>query len=184
MPIFTERFLNFNFPDEAVVEKFDGWLFVRNYQRTNQGTKAIDLVALRPDDECCWLIEATDYRIFANQRAIDKVNKPSVLVDEFEKKIKDSLVLLDAAKVSAPQAQQLFAQDVLAKAKKRAVFHIEPHIKTPNLCPAPEHLADIKSALKQRLRDIDRNPIVMSMARPSKQVFWLVTSDEPIEGAQ
>lgn len=184
MTDFKERNLTFHFPEEASVEKFDGWQFVKNFQNQHQGTKAVDLIALHPEHESCWLIEATDYRIFANQRAIDKVNKPSVLVDEFEKKIKDSLVLLDAAKVSAPQAQQLFAQDVLAKAQKRAVFHIEPHIKTPNLCPAPEHLADIKSALKQRLRDIDRNPIVMSMARPSKQVFWLVTSDEPIEGAQ
>ena len=184
MPIFTERFLNFNFPGEAVVEKFDGWPFVRDYQRQNQGTKAIDLVALRPDDECCWLIEATDYRIFANQRAIDKVNKPSVLVDEFEKKIKDSLVLLEAAKVSAPQAQQSFAREALDRTKKRAVFHIEPHVKTPNLCPAPEHLADIKGVLKQRLREIDRDPIVMSIERPSKHVFWSVTSNEPTEGAQ
>ncbi len=184
MPMFTERRLAFHFPDETSVEKFDGWPFVKQYQRQNQSTKAIDLIALRPDDENCWLIEATDYRIFAHQGAIDKAARPNALIDEFDKKIRDSLTLLQAAAIDAPPAEQSFAQATLARIKKRAVLHLEPHIERPGLYPAVEHLADIKAKLKQKLRDIDRNIIVMSMAHPSKYVFWSVTSNEPTEGAQ
>lgn len=183
MQEFPERNLTFHFPDEASVERFDRWPFVQQYKSQNQGTKDVDLIALLPDDELCWLIEATDYRIFANQRAIDKAAKPSALIDEFDKKIRDSLTLLQAAAVDAPPAEQIFAQAVLARSKKRAVLHLEPHIEKPGLYPAVEHLADIKAKLKQRLRDIDRDPIVMSMARPSKQVFWSVTSNEIKESA-
>lgn len=178
MQIFPERNLTFHFPDDARVARFDRWPFVEQYKRENQGTKDVDLIALRPDDENCWLIEATDYRIFANQRAIDKAAKPSALIDEFDKKIRDSLTLLQAATVDAPPAEQSFAQAALARVKKRAVLHLEPHIEKPGLYPAVEHLADIKAKLKQKLSDIDRNIIVMSMDRPSEHVFWSVTQNE------
>lgn len=183
MQIFPERKLTFHFPDEASVARFDRWPFVEQYKRENQGTKDVDLIALRADDELCWLIEATDYRIFANQRAIDKAARPSALIDEFEKKIRDSLTLLEAATLNAPPAEQFFAQAALARGKKRAVLHLEPHIEKPSLYPAVEHLADIKAKLKQKLRDIDRDPIVMSMARPNRHVFWSVTSNEIKESA-
>lgn len=119
MKMFSERNIIFHFLDEVNVEKFDGWEFVKQYQQQHQGTKAVDFIVLRPDDECCWLIEATDYRIFANHRTIEKVAKPNALIDEFDRKIRDSLTLINAATVNAPSAQQTFAQAALAKVKKK-----------------------------------------------------------------
>ncbi|MGZ4970941.1 MAG: hypothetical protein ACXV8O_02465 [Methylobacter sp.] len=86
--------LNFDFPNDWQVSKYDDWSFYRNqFSRMRNGIKSLDLLAIDPN-KTAWLIEVKDYRI--NSRT-----KPSDLGEEIAHKVFDTLAAIIPAKIHA-----------------------------------------------------------------------------------
>ena len=91
--------LNFDFPDDWQVSKYDDWSFYRNrFARMWNGIKSLDLLAI-DTDKTTWLIEVKDYRI--NQRT-----KPSDLGEEVAHKVFDTLAAIIPAKINAANSDE------------------------------------------------------------------------------
>lgn len=111
--------LNFDFPDNWQISKYDDWSFYRNqFIRIRDGIKSLDLLAI-DQDKTTWLIEVKDYRVHPR-------TKPSDLGIEVAHKVFDTLAAIIPAKIHAtdPDEKQL-ARAVSASRKLRVVLHLE-----------------------------------------------------------
>ncbi len=176
MRVFTEGALTFVFTDEFQVKKFDETVFYRkHFVKTEKplrgdgtrGTKAVDFIIFEPRQSQLWLLEVKDYN-FPNARI--GLNE---LVDEIVKKILDSLACLLAMRANALAEEQLFAAQAIQKNHLRIVLHLEQPTKTSKEFPFAIDPSDLKDRLKTRLRSIDPQPIISSIAA-SRTVPWTV----------
>lgn len=167
MPTIMEGNLTFQFPNAWQATKFDQWSFYRNqFQSVCGGAKAIDILALDPDDRL-WTIEIKDYR---QQRR----TKTGQLAEEVACKVRDSLAALVAAKINAndPEEKRL-AQDALTAKEIRVILHLEQSMNPSKLFPRINP-ANIHQKLKQLIKAIDPHPLVLESAR-MEGVAWTVS---------
>lgn len=160
--------LNFDFPDDWQVSKYDDWSFYRNqFSRMWNGIKSLDLLAIDPN-KTVWLIEVKDYRV--NSRT-----KPSDLSEEVAHKVFDTLAAIIPAKIHAtnPDEKQL-AHAVSASRKLRVVLHLEQPEKHSKLRPRAINPADVQQKIRQLLKPIDAHPRVVEMASMEK-LEWTVS---------
>jgi len=149
--------LNFDFPDDWPVGKYDDWSFYRNqFSRMWNGIKSLDLLAI-DSDKTAWLIEVKDYRI--NSRT-----KPSDLAEEVAHKVFDTLAAIIPAKIHAsdPDEKRL-AHAVSASRKLRVVLHLEQPAKHSKLRPRAINPADLQQKMRQLLKPVDAHPRVVDM---------------------
>jgi hypothetical protein len=67
--------INFDFPDDWHVSKYDDWSFYRKrFTRMWRGIKSLDLLAIGPE-QTAWLIEVKDYRVHQRTKPIDIANE-------------------------------------------------------------------------------------------------------------
>lgn len=166
--------LQFNFPAGWQTAKCDDWTFYRkHFIRLKDGLKSIDLLALSPKmtgDETTptlWLIEVKDYR--RHQRT-----RPISLDEEMASKVTGTLALLFPAHLNArkPEEQQM-AEKALKAKRIRVVLHIEQPRVALAFAPKPINLANVTTALRQRLKAVDPHPKVVDSS--STRVPWTVT---------
>ncbi|TAK62540.1 hypothetical protein [Methylobacter sp.] len=149
--------LNFDFPDNWQVSKYDDWSFYRNqFSRMWNGIKSLDLLAIDLD-KTAWLIEVKDYRV--NSRT-----KPSDLSEEVAHKVFDTLAAIIPAKIHAtnPDEKQL-AHAVSASRKLRVVLHLEQPAKHSKLFPRAINPADVQQKIRQLLKAVDAHSLVVDM---------------------
>ncbi|WP_374087234.1 hypothetical protein [Methylomicrobium lacus] len=159
--------LQFDFPDDWLVGKYDEWSFYRNqFCRIKYGIKALDLLAIDPS-KTAWLIEVKDYRV--NSRT-----KPSDLSKEVVHKVFDTLSAMIPAKIHAtgPIEKQL-ARAIATANNLRVVLHLEQPEKHSKLRPRAINLVDVKQKIRQLLNPIDAHPLVVDAA--SRCVDWQVS---------
>ena len=159
--------LNFYFPDNWQVSKYDDWSFYRNqFARMRNGIKSLDLLAI-DTDKTTWLIEVKDYR--ANQRT-----KPSDLGEEVAYKVFDTLAAIIPAKINATHSdEKQLARAVSASRKLRVVLHLEQPKKRTKLRPRAINPADVQQKMRQLLKPVDTHPLVVDM-RSMKRLEWQV----------
>lgn len=149
--------LDFDFPDDWQVSKYDDWSFYRNqFSRMRNGIKSLDLLAI-DSDKTAWLIEVKDYRV--NSRT-----KPSDLGEEIAHKVFDTLAAILPAKIhaTAPDEKQL-ARAVSASRKLRIVLHLEQPEKHSKLRPRAINPADVQQKIRQLLKPVDAHSLVVDM---------------------
>ena len=89
-----EGSLQFDFPDDWQVTKYDEWRFyVKHFQKISESVKAVDIIALSPE-KTLWLIEIKDYRNHPRTKLLD-------IDEEVAVKVKDTLAGLVSAKCNA-----------------------------------------------------------------------------------
>lgn len=159
--------LNFDFPDDWHVSKYDDWSFYRNkFARMWNGIKSLDLLAINPS-RTAWLIEVKDYRTY--QRT-----KPSELPEEVGKKVFDTLAALLPAKLYADESREkLISGKILGAEKLRVVLHLEQPPKHSKLRPRAINPADVQMKLRKILKPIDAHPIISERAN-MWGLQWLV----------
>lgn len=160
--------LNFEFPDDWIVGRYDDWSFYHNrFKRISNGLKALDLLAVSPCGTA-WLIEAKDYRLY--QRT-----KPSSVADEVKQKVLDTLAAILPAKINGDVEHETLVSSRLTEAHTlRVVLHLEQPTKHSKLFPRALDPADVQMQLRQHLKPIDAHPRVVEMANLSG-VPWVVT---------
>lgn len=160
--------LNFDFPDDWQVGKYDGWSFYRKrFSRMWNGIKSLDLLAI-DSDKTAWLIEVKDYRV--NSRT-----KPSDLSEEVAHKVFDTLAAIIPAKVHASHTdEKQLARAISASRKLRVVLHLEQPEKHSKLRPRAINPADVQQKIRQLLKPIDAHPRVVEMVSMEK-LEWTVS---------
>jgi hypothetical protein len=157
----VEGQLTFEFPDDWMAEKFDEWTFYREHFQRIPGTKAVDILAIAPN-QSLWLIEVKDYRHHPRTKVID-------LADEIAVKARDTLAALAAGRLNANDDHEKDISDRAMRSRRiNVVLHLEQ----------PEHRsrkkqgindANLLQRLKQVLKAIDPQPIIVDM----KRVNWV-----------
>lgn len=148
--------LNFFFPENWKVAKYDDWAFYRNqFSRMWNEIKAVDMIAFDPLSTI-WFIEVKDYR--TNQRT-----KPTRLSDEVARKVFDTLAAILPAKVNASNAEEkAMASNIAVNSRKiRVVLHLEQPRQSSKLFPRAISPADVQQKLRQLLRPVDSHPVVV-----------------------
>lgn len=160
--------LNFDFPDDWQIGKYDDWLFYRNqFSRMWNGIKSLDLLAIDPN-KTAWLIEVKDYRI--NSRT-----KPSDLGEEIAHKVFDTLAAIIPAKIHATDSnEKQLARTVSASRELRVVLHLEQPEKHSKLRPRAINPADVQQKIRQLLKPVDAHPLVVDM-RSMRDLEWKVS---------
>ena len=149
-------------------EKFDDWAFYRKqFQTCADHNKAMDILALPPNGEVLWMIEAKDYR--RHRRDPSKGPLPM----EIAKKARDTLAGILAASANAVDNEQRFARKAAQAKKIRVVLHLEQATKPSKLFPWTVDPADVKQEMKRLLKAVDPRAAVMSTA--TRWDIWTTT---------
>lgn len=160
--------LNFDFPDDWLISKYDDWSFYRNQFITiKNGIKSLDLLAVDLN-KTAWLIEVKDYRLHPR-------TKPSELGIEVAHKVFDTLAAIIPAKIHAtdPDEKQL-ARAVSASRKLRVVLHLEQPAKHSKLRPRAINPVDVQQKIRQLLKPVDAHPLVVDM-KSMRDLEWNVS---------
>ena len=153
------------------------------YERAGQnvhgwprGVQVVDVVAhdVGETDEIVWLIEAKDYRKITKPPQPSKLAK---LAETVKQKVEGTLASLPVvAETSHDDDARAHATKSRGVARRRVVLHLEPYP------PGGPHDAlfrglegSVLQKLRQILRDIDRDPLVLNIDRtPRARVPWTV----------
>lgn len=158
--------LTFRFPNRWKAEKYDEWdYYKQKFQHVCGGAKGVDIVALEPR-ECCWLIEAKDFRVGRRDTIVE-------LADKVAKKCRDTLAGLATIRAQATGAERIYADESLSTTRLRVVFHLEQPAVGSILHPSVIDRANLKSLLLQRIKAIDPKLEVVDIAS-SVHLAWEV----------
>ena len=163
--------------DAQIYDKWGHYTAVWNGPTApNGGQKAVDVVAVEigSPPARCWLIEGKDFRVITNPPKPSNIGGLAQLVAD---KVQDSIAGLDDAALNAttPIEKALAALAVSATVK-RVVLHLEPHVGPHSALFPTAFRASVFQKLKQLVRSIDPNPLVLNIAdTPSAGVPWLVS---------
>ena len=165
----AEGSLKFSFPAQCEATKYDDWEFYRKrFQSIAGGSKAVDIVCLQND--ASWLIEIKDYRQHPRTKSSD-------LGDELASKVRDTtLAGLAAASANAnDRGEQALAERALAKRRWRVALHLEqPAVANLRLWPQAISAAAVLKKLRQKLKAVDDQPMVVSLQKPGSGTPWTV----------
>ena len=165
--------LRFEFPFSMAASKYDGWEHYLKHWNAGGGQKAMDVVATRIQaaPAVVWLIEAKDFRIHTQDPEPSNLYGLAQTVAD---KAADTLAGLKDAAARASDADERAQASRACSAKScRVVLHLEPYIGPPSIL-RPNFTASVLQKLRQLVRDIDPNPLVVSIAKPGP-VPWTVS---------
>ncbi len=146
--------VRFNFPRGWRVSRFDRWTYYRSYAKIHPGIKAVDLLALSPDDTL-YIIEVKDFRSSVR-------TKEMPLDQELILKVCWTMsVLLPASMRSNSPEEAEFARMALRALNVRVVAHIEHHRFGRKLFNPQLELFNLTQKLRQRLKPVDPHPMVV-----------------------
>lgn len=166
--VWTEGALTFTFPPLSDASKYDDWSHFKNqYQRTCDGSKAVDLVFI--DNHVTWLIEVKDFRQHGRLKSLELSNEIAI-------KVRDTIAGLVSAKLYAlDHDEKSFASKLLQSRKFRVVCHIEQPIKPSKLRPMIINPIDFQIKLRTLIKAIDPHPIVANRQTLPHYLPWSVT---------
>lgn len=157
------------FPEGWQVTKFDDWAFYRNqFSKMHNDIKAVDVLALSPDQNTLWMIEVKDFR--AHRRM-----KSEPLYEEIWKKVFANLAALLPARTGASSSdEQAFASKALAVSRIRVAFHGEQPKKHSKDSPQSCRMADLQQKFKSLFKAIDRHALVVNSDNMPDCIPWTV----------
>jgi hypothetical protein len=157
--------LTFSFEGVDAVQ-YDNWAFYRRqFNNACGGCKAVDFIC--QDKHTTWLIEVKDYRVDRRTKLID-------LAEEVAIKVRDTLAGLVAAQSNAnSDTEKNFASHAVQN-NLRVVLHLEQPRKTTRLFPQVADPAQLKMALKQKIKCIDAHPEICNRTQMKSSMPWTV----------
>lgn len=170
MPSLDVDGLQFDFPATWSASKFDGWTYYRRFVEAQQGLKAVDVIAVAPD-ETLWLIEAKDYRRPGTP-------PPERLCDKLVAKLLSTLAAILPAAIhgGGVPAEQNLAHLARGVRRIRVVAYIEVPQHRSKLFNVKTDLTNLRQALRRRVRAIDPHPLVLNSATIGMAgIEWTVT---------
>ncbi len=169
MPDIDVDGLTFCFPEGWRVTKFDDWAFYRNqFSQMHDNIKAVDVLAISPDEDTLWMIEVKDFR--ANRR-----KKTKELYEEIWEKVFASLAALLPAQANATNTdEEKFAEDALCASHIRVAFHGEQPARHSKLFPQSYNPADLQKKFKSLFKAIDPHALVVNSNMMPASIPWTV----------
>jgi hypothetical protein len=170
--------LNFAFTATvADAQIYDRWVHYLTVWNAPPGRKkAVDVVAVEVGTPpgACWMIEGKDFRVITNPPKPSNIGGLAQFVAD---KVQDSIAgLIDAAANATTPAEKSLATLAVSATTRRVVLHLEPHVGAHSALFPTGFQASVFQKLKQLVRGIDRNPLVLNIAdTPSADVPWTVT---------
>lgn len=166
----SEGDLNFSFPADWQVSKYDDWSYYRNqFNGCCSGCKAVDFIAItsgKPKE--LLLIEVKDFNVHPRIKALE-------LPAEIAQKVRDSLAGIVAASFKAnDKDEKSFARKSLQAGKVRVVLHLEQPKKHSRLFPRAIDNSKVFQKLKALLRAIDPHPLVVERRNCQSRAGWTV----------
>ena len=167
--------LQFTFAPLVAAQIYDTWQHYVAVWNRGGGQKAMDLVAIEntATPMTTWLIEAKDFRVITSPPNPSNVTGLAQTVAD---KAADTLAgLADAAVHAVVASEKGHAASSLAVPAKRVVLHLEPHTGNHTALFPAGFSASVYQKLKQLVRAIDPNPLVLNIANtPVAGVPWSV----------
>lgn len=175
MPTLQVNEFQFTFAPTVAAEPYDTWQHYKDVWNKVGGQKGMDVVAIENPaaSTTTWLIEAKDFRVITQPpRPSNIAGLPKTVAD----KVRDTVTgLADAALNAADAAEKSHATNALAAPAKRVVLHLEPHVGPHSALFPAGFSASVLQQLKQLVRTIDANPLVLNIANtPVAGVPWSV----------
>ncbi|MEN9557600.1 MAG: hypothetical protein RLZZ232_3886 [Planctomycetota bacterium] len=170
--------LNFTFSAAiANAQLYDQWIhYTTVFNAPPGGKKAIDVVAVEAGvaPATTWMIEAKDFRVITNPPKSSNIGGLAQLVAD---KVQDSIAgLTDAAASATTPSEKSLAVLAISAPTKRVVLHLEPHVGAHSALFPAGFAASVLQRLRQLVRSIDPNPLVLNIANtPSASVPWTVS---------
>jgi len=178
MATLTVEALTFAFTARiADAQIYDKWVhYATVWNAPPGGQKAVDVVAIETGNppSARWMIEAKDFRIITNP---PKASNISGLAQFVADKVRDSIAGLgDAATKATISTEKSLAVLAISAPTTRVVLHLEPHVGAHSALFPAGFAASVLQRLKQLVRSIDPNPLVLNIAdTPSAGVPWTVS---------
>ena len=178
MVTLTVDTLTFTFTAVVVdAQIYDKWVhYITVWNAPPGGIKAVDVVAVETGTppNICWLIEAKDFRVIHNPPKPCNIGGLAQFVAD---KVQDTLAgLNDAAVHAVTPAELSLAKLAVSASTTRVVLHLEPHVGPHTALFPVGFSASVLQKLKQLVRTIDPNPLVLNIAdTPLVGVPWSVT---------
>ena len=175
MPTLQVNEFQFTFAPTVAAEPYDTWQHYKDVWNKVGGQKGMDVVAIENPaaPTTTWLIEAKDFRIITQPpRPSNIAGLPKTVAD----KVRDTVTgLADAALNAADAVEKNHATNALAAPAKRVVLHLEPHVGPHSALFPAGFSASVLQQLKQLVKAIDANPLVLNIANtPAAGVPWVV----------
>lgn len=166
--------LRFEFPSAMAASKYDEWLHYLKHWNAGGGKKAMDVVATRIQaaPAVVWLIEAKDFRIHTQDPEPSNLYGLAQTVAD---KARDTLAgLRDAAENASDAEERAQALRACLAKSNRVVLHLEPRTGQHSILFPSNFTASVLQKLRQLVKSIDPNPLVVSIAKPG-HVPWKVS---------
>lgn len=133
----------------------------------------VDIVAAGHStfEQHCWIVEVKDYRTL---RGLPGAKKLGDLPEQVERKVRHTLEDM----TTWPETDAAFEviQHARERPRRRVVLHLEPHQGKSKFLKHVPSQAFVRQKLRQTLKDIDPNPLVLDMSTtPKAKVPWSVT---------
>ena len=176
MPSIWVESLRFDIHSNFDGHKYDDWVHYRSVLEPQGSYKAVDLVVARfqmsPPE--VWLVEAKDYRVINNPPERSNLEE---LPETMAKKVGDTLRgLADASQSAEQENEKALAIRAMSARSRKVVLHLEPHVGQHSTLFPKNFSANVLQKLKQLVREIDPNPLVLDIARtPRARVPWGVS---------
>jgi hypothetical protein len=160
--------LEFTFPDEWEVTKYDAWSYYQNqFKGCCCGNKAVDFLAIDRERNL-WLIEVKDYREHVRTKTEELWNQVAI-------KVRDTLAGLYAAKIDKAHVNNPYAGIALTTSKFKVVLHLEQPVQHSKIFPRKFISANVQNKIKQLIKPIDAHPKVIESSQ-MRGVAWSVRS--------
>lgn len=176
MPTLQVDTLTFDFNATVAAGIYDQWQhYTAVWNAPPASQKAVDVVAVEGvPPQSTWLIEAKDFRVITNP---PKPSNIAGLAQFVAHKAGHTLAgLADASTHAAVPGEKKLATDALASASRRIVLHLEPHTGAHTALFPIGFAASVLQKLRQLVRAIDPNPLVLNIANtPKSGVPWMVS---------
>jgi hypothetical protein len=161
----------------ADAQIYDTWVHYKTVWNARPGgRKAVDVVAVETGNppRICWMIEAKDFRVITNPPKPSNIGGLAQFVAD---KVQDSIAGLNDAAINAvTPSEQTLAKLAVSVPTTRVVLHLEPHVGPHTALFPAAFAASVLQKLKQLVRAIDPNPLVLNIAdTASVGVPWAVT---------
>ena len=170
MPSITEGKLEFTFPDDWNVSKYEEWQhYKQQFIKVGISVKAVDVLANEPRN-CCWLLEIKDYREHVRTKTID-------LAEEISSKGSGHPVRLSRGSILArtTKMKKNWARQGLRAKSLKVVLHLQQPSKNSKLFPRAISAASVLQRLKQLIKAIDPHPRVVE-TNSMFDIPWEVTT--------
>ncbi|WP_294484713.1 hypothetical protein [uncultured Mailhella sp.] len=157
------------FPDGWQITKFDDWDFYRNqFSRAHNKIKAVDVLAISPDNSSLWMIEVKDFRV--HQR-----KKTYPLYEEIWEKVFSTLAALLPAQTNAiDKNEKNFAKIASQVSNIRVIFQGEQPVTNSTVFSQSYNVANLQKKFKRLFQAIDSSALVINSSKMPDCIPWTV----------